>query len=87
LVVNKITWAQVGSVIEPGRYMFTFGWLTITADDLAIWVKYPNAAFTLYITAKPPEPSDEAEEVIGEEEFRLGTFELRSDSDYSESEK
>jgi hypothetical protein len=77
LVVNKITWAQVGRVIEPGRYMFTFGWLTITADDLAIWEKYPIAAFSLYSTAKAPEPSDEAEEVIGEEEFRLGTFELR----------
>jgi hypothetical protein len=84
LVVNKITWAQVGRVIEPGRYMFTFGWLTITADDLAIWEKYPNAAFTLYSTAKPPEPSDEAEEVIGEEEFRLGTFELRETLSLSE---
>jgi hypothetical protein len=67
--------------------MFTFGWLTITADDLSIWEEYPNAAFTLYGTAKSPEPSAEAEEVIGEEEFRLGAFELRSDSNYSESEK
>jgi hypothetical protein len=67
--------------------MFTFGWLTITADDLAVWVNYPNAAFTLYTTAKAAEPSDEAEVVIGEEEFRLGTFELRTDSNYSESEK
>jgi hypothetical protein len=66
--------------------MFTFGWLTITADDLAIWEKYPNAAFTLYGTAKAPEPSVEAEEETGEE-FRLGTFELRSNSNYSESEK
>src|ERR1700694_686533 len=45
--VNKITWAQVGRVAEPGRYMFTFGWLTITADDLAVWQQYPDAAFTL----------------------------------------
>jgi hypothetical protein len=50
--VNKITWAQVGRVTDPGRYMFTFGWLTIAAEDLALWVKYPNAAFTLYSTAK-----------------------------------
>jgi hypothetical protein len=27
--------------------MFTFGWLTITAEDLAIWATYPDAAFTL----------------------------------------
>jgi hypothetical protein len=66
--------------------MFTFGWLTITAEDLAIWVKYPNAAFTLYSTAKVPEPSADAEKPAGKE-FRLGTFELRSDSNYSESEK
>jgi hypothetical protein len=85
-LVNKITWAQVGRVAAPGRYMFKFGWLTITADDLAIWEKYPTAAFTLCSTAKAPQTSDEAEEVI-EEEFRLGTFELRSDSNYSESQK
>jgi hypothetical protein len=83
-VVNKVTWQKVGIVTEPGRYMYTFGWLTVTAEDLAIWEKYPNAAFTLYSTAKAPEPA--AEEVTGEE-FRLGTFELRSDSGYSESEK
>jgi hypothetical protein len=42
VAVNKLTWAQVGLVTEPGRYMFKFGWLTITADDLAIWQKYPR---------------------------------------------
>src|ERR1700677_4668445 len=30
LSVNKITWPQVGRVAEPGRYMFKFGWLTVT---------------------------------------------------------
>ena len=86
--VNKLTWAQVGLVTEPGRYMFKFGWLTITADDLAIWQKYPTAAFTLYSTsvATAPETEDETDEAAGEE-FRLGTFELRADSNYSESEK
>ena len=44
--VNKITWAQAGHVTDPGRYMFRFGWLTITADDLVVWKTYPNAAFT-----------------------------------------
>ena len=86
--VNKLTWAQVGLVTEPGRYMFKFGWLTITADDLAIWQKYPTAAFTLYSTsvATAPETDDKTDEEAAEE-FRLGTFELRADSNYSESEK
>jgi hypothetical protein len=90
VAVNNITWAQVGRVTEPGRYMFKFGWLTITADDLAIWEKYPTAAFTLYSAsvATPTKTEDKADEDAGEgEEFRLGTFELRSDSNYSESEK
>ena len=47
LTAKKITWATVGRATDPGRYMFRFGWLTITADDLAIWRAYPNAAFTL----------------------------------------
>ena len=47
LTAKKITWATVGRATDPGRYMFRFGWLTITADDLAIWQAYPNAAFTL----------------------------------------
>jgi hypothetical protein len=32
-------------VTEPGRFIFRFGWLTLTADDLAIWDNYPNAGF------------------------------------------
>jgi hypothetical protein len=69
LAVNKITWTEVGRVTEPGRYSFRFGWLTITAEDLAIWEQYPTAEFTLYSTVASTE--------TGEEEFRLGTFELR----------
>jgi hypothetical protein len=75
LSVNKITWAQVGRVTEPGRYMFKFGWLTITAEDLAVWEQYPNAAFTLLRTAPAAETEDE---------FRLGTFELRENISLSE---
>jgi hypothetical protein len=37
--------------------MFKFGWLTVTAEDLAIWKQYPNAAFTVLRTA----PGEEAE--------------------------
>jgi hypothetical protein len=73
--VNKIIWAQAGRVTEPGRDMFKFGWLTVTADDLAIWKQYPNAAFTLLRTA----PAEDAED-----EFRLGTFELRENISLSE---
>ena len=64
--VHKVTWQQVGHVTEPGRYLFTFGWLTITAGDLAIWAKYPNAAFTLVIQS----PADAVEE------YHLGAFEV-----------
>ena len=77
LPVNKITWPQVGRVTKPGRYMFTFGWLTVTAEDLAVWEEFPNAAFTLYSTAT--EPGNETVE-----EFRLGTFELRENLSLSE---
>ena len=54
LTAKKITWAMAGLVTDPGRYMFKFGWLTITADDLAIWQAYPNAAFTLTRTSTSP---------------------------------
>jgi hypothetical protein len=64
---NKVTWQQVGRVTEPGRYMFRFGWLTITAEDLLVWEQFPNAAFTLVRTTSAE----------SEDEFRLGAFELR----------
>jgi len=83
--VNKITWALAGRVTDPGRYMFTFGWLTITANDLAIWQAYPNAAFTLIRTLTSP-PAKTDEEPVGEE-FRLGTFELRTGANYSGGEQ
>jgi hypothetical protein len=74
-VVNKITWQKAGHVTEPGRYMFTFGWLTVTAEDLAIWQQFPNAAFTLVQTS----PATDAVE-----EFRLGAFELQENPPLSE---
>jgi len=69
-MVNKITWQRAGGVTEPGRYMFTFGWLTVTPEDLAVWNQYPHASFTLVEL-----PAAESGEVRGEE-FHLGTFEL-----------
>jgi len=74
-VVNKITWQKAGHVTEPGRYMFTFGWLTVTAEDLAVWQQFPNAAFTLVQTATATDAS---------EEFRLGAFELQENPSLNE---
>jgi hypothetical protein len=70
LAVNKITWQQAGHVNEAGRYMFRFGWLTVTVDDLAIWTQFPDASFALVKTAAIA-ATDETEE------FHLGAFELR----------
>ena len=64
--INKVTWQRAGRVTEPGRYMLRFGWLTVTAEDLAIWQQFPEAAFTL---VKIPGQADE-------DEFHLGAFEL-----------
>ena len=77
-MVNKVTWQQVGHVIEPGRYMFRFGWLTITAEDLAVWEQFPDALFALVKTAAVT-ATDETEE------FHLGAFELRERSRSRES--
>ena len=79
MVVNKIAWQQAGRVTEPGRYMFTFGWLTVTAEDLAVWEQFPDAAFTLVKTPT----ATEAEEETGEE-FHLGAFELRQNAAHDE---
>ena len=50
--------------------MFRFGWLTISAEDVAVWQQFPDATFALVKTA--------AAAATGEtEEFHLGAFELR----------
>jgi hypothetical protein len=67
--VHKVSWTQVGRVTEPGRYLFTFGWLTITAEDLTVWRQHPNAAFTLVVES----PTE------GVEQYHLGAFELKAD--------
>jgi hypothetical protein len=63
-VVHKVTWTQVGGVTEPGRFLFTFGWLTITQADLDVWKKFPDATFTLVAQSATEEA----------EEYRLGAF-------------
>jgi hypothetical protein len=70
-VVDKISWQKAGRVAEPGRYMFTFGWLTVTADDLAVWRRHPQARFTLL---RAPASEDADSKDI--DEYHLGTFEL-----------
>jgi|SRR5882724_11696160 len=80
-VVDKISWHKAGGVTEPGRYMFTFGWLTVTAEDLAVWKQYPQAMFTL---VKLPAASD-ADTGAAAEEFHLGAFELPATPSQSES--
>jgi hypothetical protein len=81
-LVNKVSWQQAGRVTEPGRYMFTFGWLTVAAEDLAIWQKFPNAAFTLVRTGVAAEDikPEGIEQVPGEEEFHLGAFDVPAQS-------
>ena len=74
-MVNKITWQRAGGVTEPGRYMFTFGWLTVTEADLAIWNQFPEASFTLVELPAQADENSDAGEVHGDE-FHLGTFEL-----------
>ena len=80
-MVNKISWQKAGGVTEPGRYMFTFGWLTVTAEDLAIWKQFPQALFTL---VKLPSGTN-ADATDAAEEFHLGAFELAATASRGES--
>ncbi len=74
-MINKVTWQKAGHVTEPGRYMFRFGWLTVTAEDLAVWKQFPDAVFTLI---KVPGAADGAgdPDPAASDEYRLGAFEL-----------
>ena len=78
-MINKITWQKAGRVTQPGRYMFTFGWLTITAEDLRVWEQFPDAAFTLVqlpqkVSEGDPQDSSNGDDVS--DEFHLGAFEI-----------
>ena len=64
--MNKVNWTQVGKITEPGRYMFRFGYVIVSAEDLTIWQKYPDATFTLVpMFSSGPQ-----------EEYRLGAFDI-----------
>jgi hypothetical protein len=74
--MKKLTWAEVGTPTEPGRYESRYGLIEVTVDDLSIWKKFPHAAFVVM------QPSPFSEEVVS----RLGTFELRDELDGTQSE-
>jgi len=83
-MVNKITWQRAGGVTEPGRYMFTFGWLTVTPDDLAVWESVSASRLHAGGAALASRRKNgEAAEVHGEE-FHLGTFELPLPAGYEQ---
>src|ERR1700722_17268297 len=44
---------------DPGRYMFRFGWLTITADDLPVWHVSECRIHLISALAPPPAKGDE----------------------------
>jgi hypothetical protein len=78
-VINKITWQRAGRVEQPGRYMFTFGWLTITAEDLRVWEQFPDAAFTLVRLPQGHSEGlsqDSSDAAFVADEFHLGAFEI-----------
>ena len=73
--VNKVNWAKIGQVSEPGRYMFRFGYVTITAEDLEVLKQFPHAEFALVAKS-----SD-----IAGEEFVLGAFDVGASEERSGS--
>jgi len=86
-VVSKITWQKAGRVTQPGRYMFTFGWLTVTAEDLRVWEQFPDASFTLVRLPQQKlqeklqdesrdNPQGNSDDDLVPDEFHLGAFEI-----------
>lgn len=73
---QKISWKKAGHVVEPGRYMYRFGWLTVTAEDIAVWRQYPQAEFTMLQLPRPSGASSAKDAVDDLDEYHLGTFEL-----------
>jgi hypothetical protein len=66
--VARVSWSNVGNVEKPGRYMFKFGWVTITNEDLAIWSQFPDATFALYEVRESETGND----------YRLGSVNLNA---------
>jgi hypothetical protein len=75
-ITSKINWQKAGRVVEPGRYMHRFGWLTVTAEDIAVWRQYPQAEFTMVQLPKPPGVAPAEDALQDLDEYHLGTFEL-----------
>jgi hypothetical protein len=53
--------------------MFTFGWLTVTAEDINVWERFPEATFTL-VKLPDVKLTDDGDSVA--DEFHLGAFEI-----------
>ena len=66
--VDKVNWDKVGRVTGTGRYMLRFGYVVITAEDLAVWTQFPDAEFAL-VEQPFTEPNGE---------FKLGAFDIGS---------
>jgi hypothetical protein len=50
---TTVTWRDVGSPIQPGNYQFTNGMVTVTANEIAVWQKHPDAMFTVAALSRP----------------------------------
>jgi AAA domain len=82
--VTNIPFAVVGGKLDMTTGLIDAKALAATIKTLEEKSGHPSATFTLLRTATTTQPGDEAK---AEEEFRLGAFELRADSNYSVSEK
>ena len=67
---------------EPGRYMFRFA---VSAEDLAVWKQFPDAAFTLVKMPEQNGTQGGALQAGAPEEYRLGAFELPANSGSGEA--
>jgi hypothetical protein len=43
----RLTFPELGMPTDPGCYQSRYGVIEVTADDLWIWSKHPNAAFVV----------------------------------------
>jgi hypothetical protein len=63
---GDLIWTLSTRLSEPGRYIYRFGYVTVTAEDLEVWKQFPHAEFALVARS-----SDGAGE-----DFVLGAFDV-----------
>src|SRR5471030_2044397 len=44
---GDLIWTLSTRLSEPGRYIYRFGYVTVTAEDLEVWKQFPHAEFAL----------------------------------------